>query len=351
MSLLSQVNKGRKIVPLCTLLYGVEGIGKTTFGANAPRAVIVGGEDNNEANAHHFKITPDRDERGNIILGSAWVKFNTFLHELLTTPHDYKSLVVDTIDSLEPMVWDYLLKNSDEKNPNRALGGYGALYKESRREFTEMRDNLLVPLREKGMNIILLAHSVKTKFEDPITNTAYDTYEMKLHKDANPIFTEWVSSILFANFVNYQTKDKDDNKKYVVGTGDRRIFTEKRPSHNAKNRYNLPYEMKLDWKEFSDAVRSFYLGTDMSEAIETTKEEFQTSGPAQVQLKEQQIELPTEQVESGNINLIKQSLTEQLSNIKEKTLKEKLEVAMKRAGDDEGKLAWVQNKINTYFNK
>src|SRR5262245_40188372 len=36
------------------------------------------------------------------------------------------------------------------------------------------------------------------------------------------------------------------------------MYTESRPGWDAKNRFNLPFCMPLDWKTFGDAIRAFY---------------------------------------------------------------------------------------------
>ena len=102
-------------------------------------------------------------------------------------------------------------------------------------------------LREiKEMDIIVLGHSNVSNFTDPMLNIEYDQYEMCLAKtkrhDYNSIFMDWANMVLFLNWKNYKTQDGPG----AVSIGKREILTEFRPSHYAKNRYNLPYSIEMD---------------------------------------------------------------------------------------------------------
>jgi hypothetical protein len=330
MSLLKNVTQGRKIMPICAILYGVEGIGKSSFGANAPSPILIGGEDNDELDVPHYKITPDSKNPA-----KAWEELKSLLKEIRDGEHGYKTLAIDTLDSLEPFCHDYVLRNSSNKNMVQALGGYQAAYKEAAKEFINLRDEFLVPIRARGINILLLAHSLKNKFEDPITQSAYDTYEMKLHKYSKPIFTEWVSTILFANFNNYTSKDKETGKRRIVGDGERIIYTEKRPSHDAKNRFNLPFEINLDYKEFSQHVKNFYMSGKKPETPKIEKPE------------EKQEEV-TESVEEKQASIVRGNIQDLLESINDADLTETMGSALERAGTDIKKLEWIQGKLLEY---
>lgn len=328
MNLLDRVTHGRKVMPICAILYGVEGIGKSSFGAKANRPILVGGEENDELDIPHIKIETDPKDPA-----KAWLDLRKILGELRDNKHDYKTLVVDTLDSLEPFCHEYVLRNSENKNMVQALGGYQAAFKEAKREFIMLRDEFLVPIRKRGMNVILLAHAVKVKFEDPITNSSYDTYEMKLHKEARPVFTEWVSTILFANYQNYKAKDKESGKKFIVGDGARRIFTEKRPSHDAKNRFNLPYEIALDYAEFTGYVRDFYGNT---KKVEPDSKVGKDSDKKFVVSEDKRVQVVTANIE------------ELLKGISDSDMVETMAQALDRAGEDFEKLEWIQSRLLKY---
>lgn len=247
MSLLSKIESGKKMRPINVLLYGVEGIGKSSFAANATKPIFVGAEENDELRVDRF---PRCD---------SWDQFKGYLQALVDEKHDFKSVVIDTIDSVEILLHQKILANDKADSMAKACGGYGAGYVKAANEMIDIR-RILAKLRdEKNMNVVILAHAIKTKFEEPMHGVTYDTYEMKIDKRVAPLFKDWVSCVLFANYVTHKTKN-DSGKEMLVGVGKRKILTEKRPGHDGKNRFNLPYEINLDWNEFIGLVKKYYQG-------------------------------------------------------------------------------------------
>lgn len=272
--MLDTIQRGRKLKPLAMLVYGVHGIGKSTFPTEAPFPIYIGAEENDEIDADRFpKI-------------EKWSQLISQLTSLLNDKHNYKTLVVDTVDSLEFIAQKEILGKHPGKSMETALGGYGKAYKKMAEMFLDLRDNYIVPLRDsKGMNIVLLSHADKVKHEDPMTNTTYDHYMTSMDKRIKPLFEDWVSMILFANF--YLVKaERADGKEYAAGAdGLRMFFTEERPAHVAKNRFNLPYEIEFHkngtWKKLAALIVDHYKvdGTiQMAEQkkIEEVKQQSQT---------------------------------------------------------------------------
>ncbi len=233
-------NKVKK--PMCMMLHGCEGVGKSTFAANSEKPIFIGGEENDELEVDRFSDIKKYQD----VLDA--------LKLLLNEDHDYKTVVIDTIDSVEELLHGEISGNDLMAT---ACGGFGKSFEKAKDKLIELRDCYLKPLRDKGIQIILLAHSSKVKFEDPMSNLTYDTYEIKLHRKARPIFFEWCSAICFANFKTITT-DGDGKKKYVVGNNKRVLYTEKRPAFEAKNRFCLPPIMPLDFKVFKQAVEDHY---------------------------------------------------------------------------------------------
>ena len=245
MSLLNSIVVGKKKKPIAVLLSGVHGIGKSTFGAGAPNPIFIGSEENDELDAARFpKVV-------------TWKDLKDQLNTLLNDNHNYESVILDTIDTLEQVAQKEILAGSD-KTMATAMGGYGKAYEKMKDMFLDIRDQYLIPLRDnKGMNIVLLCHSDKVKHEDPITNTSYDHYQTAIHKKVKTVFEDWVSAILFANFELFKGEDTN-GKQFLVGEGERRIFTEERPSHTAKNRFNLPYQMALNFTDLKKHIDNYY---------------------------------------------------------------------------------------------
>lgn len=251
MSLLNKIVSGKKELPITMILYGVPGIGKTTFAAGSDSPIFVTAEDIEEKDVPRFPKCKSYDE------------FISYLQTIRDEEHNFKTIVIDTIDSIEQLLWRKIMDESKSKSMAVALGGYGKAYEKAQHMFQEMVDDYLVPIRNnKGMNIIILAHTQKVKFEDPINFATFDQFDLQLHKRARPIFTNWVSCVLFANYRVFRVDGKDGNQ-YAVGEGERLVYTQPKPAYEVvKNRFDLEDELPLSWTSFKEGVQAYYKKTD-----------------------------------------------------------------------------------------
>lgn len=258
MTMLGKVTKGKQIAPHLLLLYGPDGIGKSTFGAGAPSPVFLGPE----------KGTMNLDV-ARFPSPNSWSDVIQAVDELGSSNHDFKTLVVDTLDWLEPLVYEKVCKDYSVNSIEKAAGGYGKGYREAFNHMVDFRERLSFLRENKGMNIILLAHSKVTTFEDPATEQGYNRYELKL-QDANSVsirsmWREYVDAVLFCNF---QTFSKGEGKQARgISTRERKIWTERDAAFDAKNRFGLPFEMNLDWNEYNSAVRGLEQPTEAPESV------------------------------------------------------------------------------------
>jgi hypothetical protein len=265
MSLLNKIQTGRKLKPLALMLHAPHGIGKSTFASESPNPIYIGQEENDEIDAARFPKV------------QTWNDLEMQLSSLLNESHDFKTLVIDTIDGLEQVAEQTILASEKGKTMATAFGGFGKAYEKMKNMFLNVRDNYLIPLRDKkGMNIVILSHSKKVKHEDPMTNTSYDHYETAIHKSIKPIFEDWVSAIFFANY-HLVKAENNSGKEYAAGNGVRILYTEERPSHVAKNRFDLPYEIDFEkngtWLVVKNLVLSHYAKAKQ-EVKEEKKQEF-----------------------------------------------------------------------------
>ena len=324
-----QINTGRKIKPFLGILHGPHGIGKTCFGQKMPNHIYITGENVDEYDLTSF----DKCINWQMVLDQ--------LKYVRDSQHDFKSLVIDTLDSIESLLHKHILiQNGNPDSMAVACGGYGKAYDKAMNMMIDMRDNYLTPIREKrGMNILILAHSSKNKVEDPLTQSSYDKFELKLHKNAKGIgcytvFSEWVSCILFCNFEVYRT----DDKKYAVGEGRRRLFTEPRPAFDAKNRFNLPYEMDLNWSDVADAIKKYY-GVDTPDSAQNKME-------MEIQNKEVKTETPNHQtVEVKAGDTVRENIRALLVRLQDSELMNKIVEQVKEAGENLEKLGRIQAKL------
>lgn len=237
---LANVKKGRFETPLCLVLYGPEGIGKSTFAANAPAPVFLGAEDGTA----HLDVS-------RFPVPESWNEAHEAMNVLTSEKHEYRSIVIDTADWLEPLIHDHVCKEGSKASIEDF--GYGKGYVQALDRWRDFIAQLDVLRTKLGMNVIVLAHSQVRTFRNPAGDD-YDRYELKLHAKAAGLLKEWANAVLFTNYLTY-AKEKDGKLK-MQGDGSRVVYTEHRPAWDAKNRYGLPFRLPLDWSEFERAARA-----------------------------------------------------------------------------------------------
>ena len=246
MGMLESVQSGRENKPPRIMIYGSEGVGKSTFGASAPNAIFVQTEDGlGEINCRKFPLARNLTE----VIAE--------LTALRDEPHNYLTVVIDSADWLERIIFDEVCKEFGVRSIEKADGGYGKGYVHALTHWRKIIA-LLQELRDRrGMMIILVAHAKVERFEDP-ENAAYDRYTPRLHKHAASLIAEWVDAVLFANKRFRVSKDGNDRAVATpIGAdgGERVIRTVGSPACIAKNRYGLPGEIPLSWTAFINAYQ------------------------------------------------------------------------------------------------
>lgn len=238
MSLMS-VRTGIVAAPDRILLVGVEGIGKSTFGACAPAPIFLPTEDG----VGHLDVARFPEP-------TCYQDALDAVETLTRTDHPYKTLVIDTVDALEPLIVDAVCKRNSWDNVETPGYGKGWVAVTGEwRVFLQALDRLR---DAKGMEIILLAHaSLRT-----VTNPAgpdYSRFEGKLNKGALALCKEWTDVNLFSIHEEFVAKGKGELKAKMTTSGRRVLHTERSAAWDAKNRHNLPPTLALDYAEYARA--------------------------------------------------------------------------------------------------
>jgi len=249
MSLLNNIQSGKEPKPPRIMVYGQEGVGKSNFSAAAPNVIFIPTEDGlSEIDCHKFPLAKSFNE----VLSS--------LQALYQEKHDFQTVTLDSLDWLERLIFDEVCRDYGVRSIEKVDGGYGKGYVYTLTYWRKIL-NLLDALRnEKGMACILIAHCCIEKFEDPEAS-AYDRYTPRLNKHANALISEWVDAVLFATR-RFRTQKEDagfGRERTIaapVGTdgGERILRTVGGPACVAKNRFNLPSELPLNWTAFMAAM-------------------------------------------------------------------------------------------------
>lgn len=243
MSLLQNVHRGRRPAPRRVMLFGTQGIGKSTFGSAAPNPIFLPTEDGlGEIDCHSFPLLESFDQAIQAI------------SELYAEQHDYQTVVVDSLDWLERLIWAEVCRKRNVTNIEDIPYAKGYVFAiDLWRQFL---DGLAALRNDRQMTIVLIAHSKIEKFEDP-EHESYDRYSPRLNKHASAVIQEWCDEVLFATY-RVLTKQTDEGfnrtRTQGVGTGERILRTAERPAHVAKNRLNLPDELPLDWDAYAQHI-------------------------------------------------------------------------------------------------
>ncbi len=219
------------------VLHGIHGIGKSSWAAGAPAPIFIPTEDGLvNIEVDHFPVAPTLDD------------FFGHMNALLSEENEYKTVVIDTVDWLEKLIWRKVCEDNNVKNIEAC--GYGRGYVFAMQHWDRFFTGLNM-LRDKGMAVVLLAHNEIKTFNPP-DGEGYDRYQIKLHKHAAAKLEEWADMVLFANFKIYV--DADSNK--VVNSSERVIHTTNRPAWRAKTRFTLPDELPLDFNKLLEALKN-----------------------------------------------------------------------------------------------
>ena len=233
---LASIRSGASIKAARIMAYGVHGIGKTSLAAGAPNPIFLQTEDGlGLIDAPSFGLLRSFDE----VMDAIGV--------LYTEDHDYKTVVVDSLDWMEPLVWVQVSKDNGWKDIETP--GYGKGYVAALDAWRAFLDGLNALRDEKGMTVIMIAHSEIKRFDSP-EHEPFDRYQPKLHSRASALIQEHADCVLFANWrVSTVKTDAGFNKKVTrgVGGGDRLLHTTERPAFLAKNRYAMPDSIPLEW--------------------------------------------------------------------------------------------------------
>lgn len=227
-------------------LHSVEGFGKTTLAAFFPAPVFLASE------RSFPRDLPFRPKKFPDLL--AWPQAFEAVESLTVDKHDRQTLVVDTVDWLEPLIHRFVCgRDSGRKSEMNKGGhelisiedyGYGKGYVAAHEEFRRFITALDRLQHERAMHVVLLMHSQVKKFENP-SGLNFDRWEPKMHQRIARTCVEWVENLFFGFFEVEAGKLADEKRAKGVSTGRRLLGTRQNAMYDAKNRMNLPDVLEL----------------------------------------------------------------------------------------------------------
>jgi hypothetical protein len=240
---LASIQKGGQVKAPITVIHGGPGIGKTTFAAGAPAPVFIRTEDG------LGNLTPDA-----FPVAATWADVVGAMAALYQEQHEYKTVVVDSLSALEPLIWKQVAQDNDKDNIEDL--GYGKGYVIALDYWGQFLQWIAALRNDRGMLPVLIAHSAIARYDSPEVDP-YDRFQIKLHTKAFQLLYERSDIIGFAAWRTHVVKTEVGFDKKIargVGTGERLLHLVEKPAYIAKNRFGLPDTLPLHWPAFADAL-------------------------------------------------------------------------------------------------
>jgi hypothetical protein len=224
-----KITRGTQRAAVRAVIYGVEGIGKSTLASQFPNPLILDTEDG----SRHLDVAraacPD------------WPTLQEAVHELIRDRQGFETVVIDSADWMERSLIEKTVRDAGKKSIEDFGFGKGyVLIAEQIGRFLKLADDLAA----RGCHVVFVAHSKVIRTSPPDAADGYDRYELKLSKQTAPLFKEWCDLLLFANYKTVVVEGSDGRMK-ARGGKDRVMHAERCAAWDAKNRFGLPETMPM----------------------------------------------------------------------------------------------------------
>lgn len=239
---LKSISRTRRLEAPKILLAGEPKIGKSTFAACAPNAIGILTEDGLAGvDAQAFPLAQS--------LSDVYTAIGTLLSE----PHDFQTVFIDSLDWLEPLVHQHVAKANGWKDIEAP--GYGKGYLAAAAEWKNLLDGLEALRRERGMGVVLICHVKQKRIESP-THEGYDAWVLKLHDRAAALVSEWADIVGFAaHRIAIKTTEAGFGQKEnkAKSLGERVLHMDPHPAYPSGSRFGL-HDCPLSWSAFADQL-------------------------------------------------------------------------------------------------
>lgn len=270
--------RGKVLKPKKVLIYGPEGIGKTTFASKFPDPLFI----DTEGSSGEYDVARTDDP-------SSWGHLKSIVQQI-SRERPCKTVIIDTLDWAEKMC----IKSVCDEHQWEAITdpGYGNGYSHVFNEFGKLL-HLLDDVIAAGIHVVLTAHAALRKFEQPDERGAYDRWALKLIDGQKcsiaHMVMEWCDAMFFANYKTVVITDSKTKKTKAQG-GSRVMYTTHHSCWDAKNRYGLPDELPFQYDEIRSVIEGnavAKVGTKAATIVTPLQEEAATKSVSEPEKKEE----------------------------------------------------------------
>lgn len=247
---LANIIRGKVYAAWLVLIYGVDGVGKTTLAAGAPNPIFLGPE----KGSNHLDVA-------RFPLPGTWGEVLEAIRNLIVDAGGFKSLVIDTWDWLEPLLIAHLCRRDGVSSREEIAGGYGKWVDAAKDEIRVLFAALEQLQSAQKMNVVFLAHCEIKNFKNP-QGEDYDRYVVAGNDKLASVLRQWVEAVYFANHETFADKDKKTKRVRGISTGARYLYTQRTAAYDAKDRYGLPEQVLLDWGEMEAKRAAAHVATE-----------------------------------------------------------------------------------------
>lgn len=235
-----QIIRGKRQGAIRAVIYGTEGIGKSTLAAQIPDALLIDTEDGTG------QIDAAR------VIALDWRAIEHATKELIADTQGFRAVVIDTADWLEKALIEHVLRQAGKKSIEDF--GYGKGYtiiQEHVVRYLALLDQLIA----KGVHVIFVAHAKVVRTSPPDQTDGFDRYELKLTRQVAPLLKEWADLVLFCNY-RVQIVEGSDGRLKAQGGKERIMHAVHSAAWDAKNRFGLPDELPMQFEKIAHLFSS-----------------------------------------------------------------------------------------------
>ena len=243
------------------LIYGREGVGKTTLLSSFPEVMFF----MTEPGAKALKIFNFNGENGGV---TSWDVLRAGVDLLVSNPGRFRTVVIDTADRAYDMCLDWCCKEMGIEYPGADADGeadFGKSWKAVKKEFLEQIYRII----QSGRGLWFTSHAKEVNIKVKGTNNSYDRVNPTMGKQAKETIQALVD---FAFYGDYYSDAQQGVHRILICQGNDSLWAKARACGTKDFPRFLPLLQEKGFDVIQSAFSGEYLGLDVSKlsALKTT---------------------------------------------------------------------------------